>query len=88
MGFDTELKQLFVFTYKAPFENGLTEWEVDHVFMGNYDGEVKPNPDEVEEYSWVNVDELQKDIELNPDKYTPWFKIALNRVLDKRGELG
>ena len=34
MGFNTELKKAFDFIYKAPFDNGLTEYEFDHVFIG------------------------------------------------------
>ena len=85
MGFDCELKELFVFTYKAPFDNGLTEWEVDHVFKGTYDGQVEPDPEEVENYKWVTGEELVQDIKDHPEIYTPWFKIALDRVLDKLG---
>ena len=37
MGFSCELKELFSFVYKAPFDNGLTEHELDHVMVGYYD---------------------------------------------------
>jgi len=80
-GFDTDLKETFSFIYKADFDNGLTEHELDHVFVGNFDGKPKPNPDEIDGYKWINSLELQKDVEKNPDKYTPWFKIALDKVI-------
>jgi isopentenyl-diphosphate delta-isomerase len=83
MGFDCELDELFTFTYKAPFNNGLTEWEMDHVFKGTYEGTIKPNQEEVEDYKWVTVEELLKDIKEHSEKYTPWFKIALDRVLER-----
>ncbi|MEK7619489.1 MAG: isopentenyl-diphosphate Delta-isomerase, partial [Patescibacteria group bacterium] len=44
MGFDCPLNEMFTFRYLAPFPNGLTENEVDHVFFGMYDGPVNPNP--------------------------------------------
>jgi len=74
MGFDCELKRIFEFIYKKEFENGLIEWEYDHVFLGKYDGPVKANEDEAEDYKWRSLEELKKDIEKNPEKYTYWFK--------------
>ena len=81
MGFDTTLSEAFDFIYKAEFDNGLTEWEFDHVFIGNYDGEVEPDPEEVGGFEWVDPLELKEDIKNNPEKFTPWFKLALEYVL-------
>jgi isopentenyl-diphosphate delta-isomerase len=81
MGFDCDLKEVFHFIYRANLNNELTEYELDHVFIGRYDGEVNPNPSEVEDWKWVNINDLKKDMEQNPNKYTVWFKIALNRVI-------
>ncbi|RLJ08892.1 MAG: isopentenyl-diphosphate delta-isomerase [Candidatus Aenigmatarchaeota archaeon] len=82
MGFDCELEESFSFIYKADVGNGLTEWEFDHVFTGRFDGEPEPNPKEVDDWKWMNIDELKKDIEQNPEKYTPWFRIAFERVVN------
>lgn len=89
MGFDCPLKKIFSFIYKATFKNGLTEREFDHVFIGFYDGDVKPNPNEADGYAWIDVNELKKDIIENPkkypdfpEKYTPWFKKAFERVIE------
>ncbi|MBU3904907.1 MAG: isopentenyl-diphosphate Delta-isomerase [Nanoarchaeota archaeon] len=81
-GFDTELKEVFTFIYKA-YDAGsqLTEHEFDHVFIGTFDGEPKPNPEEIGEYDWVEINWLKKDVQENPSKYSPWFKIALDKVL-------
>lgn len=75
MGFRTELKELFHFIYKAPFDNGLTEHELDHVMIGYYNGEPKINADEVESWKWMAIDEVKKDMTANPEAYTVWFKI-------------
>ena len=79
-GFDTELKEKFSFIYEAHFDNGLTEKELDHVFIGYYDGEVNPNPEEIDEMKWIGMEELKKDVKENPDKYAPWFKIILQKI--------
>jgi len=75
MGFKTNLKEIFSFVYKAPFDNGLTEHELDHVMIGNFNGAPKINPDEVASYKWMTLEAVKKDIELQPNIYTAWFKI-------------
>ena len=82
MGFDCPLEEQFTFIYKAKLDRGLTEHEFDHVFFGTYNGEVEPDPEEADGYDWVTIDNLKKDMKLNPDKYTVWFKIALPKVLE------
>jgi isopentenyl-diphosphate delta-isomerase len=82
MGFDCQLNKAFHFIYKVNFENGLKEYEFDHVFIGVYDGKVNPNLDEVEDFKWVDIDTLIKDVQCNGDKYTYWFKVALPKVLE------
>lgn len=75
MGFTTNLKELFSFIYKAPFDNGLTEHELDHVMIGYYNDEPNINTDEVENWKWMAIDEVKTDMERHPDVYTVWFKI-------------
>ncbi len=82
MGMKCNLRPAFSFIYKAGFENGLTEHEFDHVLIGFCSDRIEINPDEVAEYSWVDIDFLKKDMEENPDKYTIWFRIAYPKVLD------
>lgn len=78
MGFETGLKELFHFIYKAPFDNGLTEHELDHVMIGYYNEEPKINPDEVESWKWMSIEDVAKDIQLQPEIYTVWFKIIFD----------
>ena len=78
MGFKTELKELFHFIYKAPFDNGLTEHELDHVMIGYYNQKPDINADEVESWKWMAIDAVQLDIQSNPDIYTIWFKIIFD----------
>ena len=75
MGFETPLKELFSFVYKADMGNGLTEHELDHVMIGNFNGVPKINPDEVASFKWMTLEAVKKDIELQPNIYTAWFKI-------------
>ena len=79
MGFDCPLKELFTFTYKVKFPNGLSEHEFDHVLIGKFNGNPKPNPEEAGSFRWADPDSLRKDVEGNPDNYTYWLKAALSR---------
>jgi isopentenyl-diphosphate delta-isomerase len=78
MGFKTDLKELFHFIYKAPFDNGLTEHELDHVMIGYYDKNPEINPEEAEDWKWMNIEEVKNDMLLHPEIYTVWFKIIFD----------
>ncbi|MFY7899590.1 MAG: isopentenyl-diphosphate Delta-isomerase [Chitinophagaceae bacterium] len=80
MGFSTELFKAFSFTYKAAFDNGLTEHEFDHVFVGTYDGDIHFNTDEVAQYAYVPLETIEAEIQSHPHQYTAWFLIALPKV--------
>lgn len=78
MGFTTELKELFHFIYKAPFDNGLTEHELDHVMIGYHNEAPKINPDEVESWKWMSIEAIRDDIQTQSENYTVWFKIIFD----------
>lgn len=81
MGFDTSIKHIDSFIYKASFENGLIEHEYDHIFAGFYDGEIQPNENEVAHWKYINLVQLKQDIEQHPTLYTPWFKEIIQHHL-------
>jgi len=78
MGFQTDLKELFHFIYKAPFDNGLTEHELDHVMIGYYNGSPNINPEEVEDWKWMKIEDVKTDMVVNAAIYTVWFKIIFD----------
>jgi len=80
LGFETELTKIFEFTYKASFDNGLTENEFDHVFIGRYVGKIVPNKEEVSDYCFKTMDEIAVTLQSHPHKYTAWFHIAFDKV--------
>ncbi|WPY99412.1 isopentenyl-diphosphate Delta-isomerase [Christiangramia sp. OXR-203] len=79
MGFSTELKDTISFIYKAPFDNGLTEHEFDHILVGYFEGKPDLNPDEVAEWKWMSLEAIEKDMQANPSIYTEWFKIIFDK---------
>ncbi|MGY5353728.1 isopentenyl-diphosphate Delta-isomerase [Wenyingzhuangia sp. IMCC45467] len=82
MGFSTELKDVCSFIYKAPFDNGLTEHEFDHVLTGVYNGEPNLNPDEAEAYKWMTLEDVKADMEKQPEIYTAWFLIIFEKFYE------
>ena len=82
MGFVTELEESTSFIYKAPFDNGLTEHEYDHVMIGYYNDVPVINPDEVADWKWMTLEDVKVDIALDPDSYTAWFKIIFEKFYE------
>ncbi len=80
MGFDCKLKEITTFIYKVKFDNSLFEHEYDHIFVGKSDETPKPNSEEAENYKWIDIEELEKDMQENPAKYTYWLKAAINKT--------
>lgn len=82
MGFKTSLHKIFDFTYRSEFDNGLTEYEFDHVFTGSYNGDIHPDKKEVNDYCYKSVDEIKYLLENNGNRFTSWFHIAFPLVQD------
>lgn len=88
MGFVTDLEESVSFIYKAPFDNGLTEYEFDHVLVGRYNKEPEINSDEVASWKWMDLEEVKVDMTLDSANYTEWFKIIFEKYYEylKRNE--
>lgn len=82
MGFVTELTELVSFIYKAPFDNGLTEHEFDHVLIGYFEENPKINKEEVAAWKWMPIDAVKADLSKHPDIYTEWFKIIFDKFYE------
>ena len=78
------LREAGCFVYRAVFPNGLTEYEMDHVFVGEYEGAFSPDPGEIAELRYVPLAELKKDMITNPEKYAPWFFTAIGIAETKK----
>ena len=82
MGFTTSLKETTSFIYKAPFDNGLTEHELDHIMVGFYEQAPLINPEEVEGWKWMPLEDVRADIATHPELYTAWFKIIFEKFYE------
>lgn len=81
LGFTCDLEFLFKFEYEANYNQDWGEHELDHVFVGYYNGLVRPHPIEVDDFKFVNLDGLALDMAMNADLYTPWFRICFEPFL-------
>lgn len=79
MGFTTDLEDTISFIYKAPFDNGLTEHEYDHILVGRYNDSPDLNPEEAAAWKWMKLEDVKEDMQKNPDIYTEWFKIIFEK---------
>lgn len=80
MGFDCHLEESFVFHYTTELDHGLKENEIDHVFVGIFNGEPKINPEEADDWKWVIPEEVRNDLAVHPEQYTYWFKVAMEKA--------
>lgn len=83
MGIECETAFQFSFIYKAQFENGLTEHELDHVYFGHCDELPEPDIFEAKDWKYISLDNLQNAIGQNPQDYSFWLKICLPEVIKK-----
>lgn len=83
MGMECDIEEVFSFVYKAKFDNGLTEYEYDHVYLGHSNTLPQINKEEVEEFKYMTRDELLHDMAGHPEKYTEWFKLCIKDYQDK-----
>ena len=82
MGITAKVSKAFDFIYQAELPDHLNEHEFDHVFIGNYDDEVRPNHLEVANFVYQSMEEIAANLQSHPEKYTVWFKIAFPKVVE------
>jgi isopentenyl-diphosphate delta-isomerase len=78
MGFCVELNEIGSFIYNVGVDNGLIEHELDYILVGKYNGNVKINSDEVDNWKWMSLDNIKDDIRKRSKNYTEWFKIIMD----------
>ena len=83
MGIETPLKKIFDFIYRTEFDNGLTEFEFDHVYTGIYSGLLNPDKQEVKDYCFRSMEDIEEDLSKRPEKFSAWFKIAFPLLSSK-----
>jgi isopentenyl-diphosphate delta-isomerase len=80
LGFTVALEEIFEFSYRTAFDNGLTENEYDHVLTGRFDGPVHPDPEEVSEYRFLPMESIRDLLQHEAQQFTSWFHLAFPLV--------
>jgi isopentenyl-diphosphate delta-isomerase len=73
MGIKAEPEFVESFQYKAAFENGLIENEIDHVYIARWEGEPDPDPEEVMDWKWCDPKDIEEDLASRPEDFSAWF---------------
>lgn len=81
MGIVASPEFAYKFEYRAILDQGLIEHEVDYVLTATFDGMPEADPHEVQAWKFISVDELRKDVNLNPNDYTYWFRQIIEHPL-------
>lgn len=80
MGLFSPLEHAFTFLYRAALQDGLTEHELDHVFVGASTMDPHPNSEEIDEWRWISLPELERELAEDPEHFTAWFPLAFHRL--------
>ena len=81
LGICCEVKELGAFVYYARYSDTMHEYEYEHIFIGHFEGEVTPDPEEIAETRWIRFEDLEKEMMEDPDRFSVWFMIAAPQVL-------
>ena len=81
LGISLTARFLYKFIYQARYSAGYSENELCHVFESDYDGELAPDPSEIAAWRWIAPDELTREIERHPERFTPWMKLEWAEIL-------
>ncbi|GAA4448403.1 isopentenyl-diphosphate Delta-isomerase [Rurimicrobium arvi] len=80
MGLSASLNYQFPFLYRAELDHELTEYEYDHIYFAESDELPEPNPEEVMNYSYLSLSDIESQMKHTPEAYTEWFKLLFDRI--------
>jgi isopentenyl-diphosphate delta-isomerase len=83
MGIKANPRYFNTFSYRAEFEYGLTENEIDHIYIAACNDNPKPDPEEVMDWAWMKPLDIVNDLTLNREKYTVWFPYIIEKILGR-----
>ena len=75
-----KLADVHSFVYFAP-QGANAENEFCRVLVGDFDGKITPNREEMMSVRWSRLSDAKADLKAHPDSYTPWFKLSFEGFL-------
>lgn len=76
-----DLRELAAFAYRAEFDNGLCEFEYDHVIVGKCKGQIVLDPSEASEVSWIGFEDLAGKLVAEPKQFAAWAPMVFSLVM-------
>ncbi|MBS0349812.1 MAG: isopentenyl-diphosphate Delta-isomerase [Proteobacteria bacterium] len=80
LGIETKFQFLYKFKYQAPYLDIGSEHELCWVFIGDSNGPIRANENEIAEWRFISAENLDKELRQKPEQFTPWFKLEWNRL--------
>lgn len=88
LNFETELEHVYWFCYEAAFGEAGSENELCHVYLGRASTDLQPNDSEIAAIRYVTPVELEREMDAQPARFTPWFRQEWDELKTKwRGRL-
>lgn len=88
---ELRLEKALSYVYTEQYE-GHAENEFCTLLIGDYDGAIDPNPEEMDEVRHVRLSDIAEEIKNSTHDYTKWLRVAVERFLaspsSKRVSLG
>ena len=64
LGIECPVHYLYKFTYHAKYKDVGSEHELCHVYVGLFDGEIKANSQEIDDWKFIKPDDLEQRIRM------------------------
>jgi isopentenyl-diphosphate Delta-isomerase len=85
LGLRSNLEFLFKFIYQAQYDSTGAEHELCWVYLGRSDDDIVVNENEIAAWRFVSVEQLDRELDAEPDKFTPWMKLEWRRIREEHG---
>jgi len=86
MGIEANPSFVRSFHYRADFDNGLTENEIDHVYLAHWEGVPRPDPKEVMDWKWRDPSEIEEDLANHPEDFSAWFPMIFELLTSEKSD--
>ena len=75
LGLACKLSYLYKFQYQVSFADKGAEHELCSVYFGQSDKKPRVNVNEIVDYRYINISDLEQEMKNDPERFTPWFQM-------------
>ena len=73
-------KHLLSYEWHERWNEVFSEWEINHLLLANYSGQIEPDPGEIREFKWLKWEKILKWAKEESEVIVPWVKIILGKI--------